>query len=846
MKKRVVITGLGVVSAVGNSLPEFWNSLIEGRDGTKEITVFDPSAYRTKIAAQVSNFDPESHFSKKEIRRLSRCDQFGLIAFREAWKSARLNQDSHDKERVGVALGAGSGGILSVEKYFRDFYQRKKKSSPSLLISYSLATTTDHIAIESGLNGPRTTTATVCSSSSASIGVAFEMIQMGLADVMITGGSDSLCEVSYSGFSSLKLVDPESCKPFDKRRQGLVIGEGAGILILEELEHALAREAPIHAEFLGYGICADAYHLTAPEPNGEGVERVIRIALAYAGVSPEEVDTINAHGTATPFNDIAETRGIKRVFGEKAREIPISGIKSMVGHCLGSAGGIEAVATVMTLETWIIPPTIHYRVPDPLCDLNYTPNQSIKKDVRVALSNSFAFGGNNVCLVFGKFDPNAECGGHSLPQSPALRGRVGGFRIPNSEFRIQEGHRVVITGLGIVSSMGVGREMFWENCLHGISGIKPIRGFDVSSYHSRLGGQLPEVDFKAFIKPANLRRMDRIGKIVVSAVRLAIDDSALNLKEEDSSRIGISIGTGLGSSDTVDQFFRSLLKDGPVGAAPLLFQTAVPNAITSHCAIEYGVKGVNITFSHKESSTEMAMTFAYHLLREGKADVILTGGGDELSEPLYHVYSMLGVLSPGKRKSAEGMKPFDQDRNGIVLGEGSGILVLETLEHAKKRGAKIYAEMAGVGLSGSTDGLLRYDLKGDSIARAMSLAAGEPQTVDYISAAANSTPGLDRSETLAIKKVFGERIKQISVSSLKSMLGEFDGSGGIRACSVALSLYHGMIPPTIGTENLDPQCDLNVVLGQSEKKEIRSALLNGCSNGGSNISHWLRRYDPQE
>jgi 3-oxoacyl-[acyl-carrier-protein] synthase II len=236
------------------------------------------------------------------------------------------------------------------------------------------------------------------------------MIQMGMADVMVSGGSDSLCEISFSGFSSLKLVDPESCKPFDKRRQGLVIGEGAGILILEEMERALKRKAPVLAELLGYGICADAYHLTAPEPNGEGVEKVIKIALSHAGVSPEEVDTINAHGTATPFNDIAETRGIKRVFGERAKEIPISGIKSMVGHCLGSAGGIEAVATVLTLKNGMIPPTIHYEVPDPHCDLYYTPNQSIKKDVRVAISNSFAFGGNNVCLVFGKYISNADCG----------------------------------------------------------------------------------------------------------------------------------------------------------------------------------------------------------------------------------------------------------------------------------------------------------------------------------------------------------------------------------------------------------------------------------------------------
>jgi 3-oxoacyl-[acyl-carrier-protein] synthase II len=414
---------------------------------------------------------------------------------------------------------------------------------------------------------------------------------------------------------------------------------------------------------------------------------------------------------------------------------------------------------------------------------------------------------------------------------------------PNPELRTLNSPkdlRIVITGLGIVSPIGVGKEAFWENCVQGVSGIKPIQRFDVGPYRSRLGAQLPDIDFKAFIKPVNLRRMDRIGKVVVSSVRLAIEDSGLDLKEEDSSRVGISIGTGLGSSDTVDQFFRSLLKDGPLGAAPLLFQTAVPNAITSHCAIEYGIKGVNITFSHKESSTEMAMTFAYHLLKEGRADVIFAGGGDELSEPLFHVYSMLGALSPGRGKGVEGMRPFDQNRNGIVLGEGSGILVLETLEHAEKRGARIYAEMAGAGLAGSADGLLRYDLNGDSIARSMTLAAQELQTVDYISAAANSTPDLDEGEVRAIKKVFGKKAKEISVTSLKSMLGEFDGSGGVRACGLALSLYHGMIPATAGTERLDSRCDLNVVLGEAQKKEIRSALLNGCSNGGSNISLWFK------
>ncbi len=404
-------------------------------------------------------------------------------------------------------------------------------------------------------------------------------------------------------------------------------------------------------------------------------------------------------------------------------------------------------------------------------------------------------------------------------------------------------HRIVITGLGILSPMGVGKEEFWANCLQGKTGIKPIQRFDVGSYRSRLGAELPPVDFKNFINPANLRRMDRIGKIVVSAVKLALDDSGLELSKEDPHRLGISIGTGLGSSDTVDQFFRSLLKEGPSGAAPLLFQTAVPNAITSHCSIEYGLKGINLTFSHKETSTEMAIAFAYHLLKEGRAEVILAGGGDELSEPLYHVYSMLGALSPKRGKGLEGMRPFDKSRNGIVLGEGSGILVLETLEHAKIRGARIYAELRGVGFSGGTDSLLRYDLKGDSIAEAISHAVEDLSLVDYISAAANSTVELDRAESRAIQKVFGKKGKEIPVSSLKSMIGEFDGSGGIRACALALSLYEEVIPPTIGTKEIDPHCDLNIILDQPQKRKIRSALLNSCSSGGSNLSLWFRRYD---
>ena len=393
---------MGVVTAVGNDIPTFWQSLKQGYCGIRPLTIFDTSAYRSHNGGEV-DLSPESHFPLRDLRRLSRCDQFGIIAAREAMNASALDQAERDREKFGIILGADSGGIFSVEKYFRAIYTHaSKRPSPSLLLSFSLATATDHIAQEFDLRGPRTTTATVCSSSAAAIAFAYDAIAFGEAELMISGGSDSLCEVTYAGFNSLRAIDPEGCRPFDKNRQGLSLGEGAGILVLEELEHARARGARIWGEVLGYGISAEAHHLTAPEPSGTGIARCIRLALADAGIVPEAVDYINAHGTATPLNDVVETRGVKMAFGKRAYEIPISSIKAMIGHCLGSAGAIEAVATLLSLNEGIIPPTINYATPDPACDLDYTPHEARKKEMQMAISNSFAFGGNNVCLVFSK------------------------------------------------------------------------------------------------------------------------------------------------------------------------------------------------------------------------------------------------------------------------------------------------------------------------------------------------------------------------------------------------------------------------------------------------------------
>lgn len=403
------------------------------------------------------------------------------------------------------------------------------------------------------------------------------------------------------------------------------------------------------------------------------------------------------------------------------------------------------------------------------------------------------------------------------------------------------GNRIVITGLGAISSIGVGKGPFWEGCIGGRNGIKPISGFDVSKLSSKLGGQLPDIDFREYLKPANLRRMDRIGKMVVSTVKMALDDSGLELEKENPDRLGIMVGTGLGSSKSVDLYYRGLIEEGPVGATPLLFQTAVPNSICSHSSLEFGIRGINTTFSHKEASVESAMVFAFHLLKRGDAHVIFVGGGDEISEPLYHVYSTLRSLSPQKSTFEEGMRPFDAHRNGFVLGEGSGIIVMEELGHARKRRARIYGEMLSHGLIGSNFGVLNYDKAGEFLGKAMVTASGG-RRVDYICAAANSTRGLDAAETRGIKAAFREEARDISISSVKSMIGEFDGSGGVRACATLLAIHHGVIPPTINFSAPDPDCDLDYTPNEARERKVNTALLNGFSNGGSNISILFGRY----
>ena len=400
----VIVAGMGIVCAIGEDKDSFWHALSKAQCGIGTVDLFDVSGYRSRIGGQVKNVDFFSRLSACDCRRLGRCGLLGLWAAQEALAEAKIMEQDLPPERIAVVMGAGAGGVFEAERYRRQLYEGELRLRPSLLMPFPACNLTDAIANFYGFRGPRSTIATACSSSATAIGYGADLIRSGKADVVIAGGAESLSELTFSGFNALRSVDRSTCRPFDKHREGLVLGECGSILVLESRRRAEAHGLPGYAQVLGYGICADAYHMTSPDPQGDGAERSMANALKSARMSPEAVDYINAHGTGTPINDRVETIAIKRFFGKKAELIPVSSIKSALGHCLGAAGAVEAVATILALYRGVLPPTLNYQKPDPDCDLDYVPNEARVADIQVALSNSFAFGGNNTTLVFGRTD----------------------------------------------------------------------------------------------------------------------------------------------------------------------------------------------------------------------------------------------------------------------------------------------------------------------------------------------------------------------------------------------------------------------------------------------------------
>ena len=407
---KVVVTGMGAISPIGNNVAEFWQNMMDGKSGAGPITQFDPTEFDTKFACEVKNFDPLLFLNRKEVQRMDLFTQFALSAAVMAFDDAGIDISKLNKDRVGVVMGSGIGGMWTYHHQQQALYERGGKPdriSPFFIPMLILDIAAGLIAIRWGLKGPNFATVSACATSANAIADGLMIIQRGDADLMVVGGSEAvLCPMGVGGFNSMKALStrndsPETAsRPFDKDRDGFVMGEGGGVLILETQEHALNRGAKIYAELAGIGLTDDAFHITQPAAGGEGAIRSMKLCVEDAGLKPEDIDYLNAHGTSTPHNDKNESAAIKTLFGEHAHKMAISSTKSMTGHLLGAAGAIESIATILAIKNQIIPPTINYFTPDPDCDLNYTPNKPIQRTVKAAISNTFGFGGHNVSLCF--------------------------------------------------------------------------------------------------------------------------------------------------------------------------------------------------------------------------------------------------------------------------------------------------------------------------------------------------------------------------------------------------------------------------------------------------------------
>ncbi len=412
MNRRVVVTGIGLVSCVGLTAKETWESLVAGRGGIAPITRFDASAFRCQFAGEVKGFDPEAFIPKKEIKKFDTFIHYAVAAAKEALEGSGLVVTEENATRIGTYIGSGIGGFQVIEREHEAYLKGGPgRISPFFIPAAIINMASGYVSIRFGLKGPNSATCTACSSGAHAVGDSFKLIQRGDADVMVCGGAEAaITPMGVGGFAAMRALstrndDPaRASRPFDKDREGFVIGEGAGIVVLEELEHAKARGATIYAELVGYGMTGDAFHITAPSEDADGARRVMEAAIADAGISADAVEYVNAHGTSTPYNDKLETLAIKRVFGESASRLAVSSTKSMTGHLLGAAGGLEAGILALSIHEQLVPPTINYQTPDEECDLDYVPNEARKLEIRYGLSNSFGFGGTNAALLMKRYE----------------------------------------------------------------------------------------------------------------------------------------------------------------------------------------------------------------------------------------------------------------------------------------------------------------------------------------------------------------------------------------------------------------------------------------------------------
>jgi 3-oxoacyl-[acyl-carrier-protein] synthase II len=743
---RVMVTGVGAITSQGAGADRLWEGVRAGRVAIRPVKNLPMTGLRTALGAEVQvPAIPVHDYAVDGGTREPSLD-FALVAAEEAMAASGLvTGDPVPPERWGVVYGSCNGGLVSAEALMR---AEESGTEPSwrlgLLVSPQSAA--EALASAFGIRGPVLSVNTACASGAHALAHAVEFIRNGRADAVLVGGSDSLAGTTFAGFNSLESLAVSPAAPYSRDRDGLTLGEGAGMLVLAREDVVRAGGTPVLAEVLGYGLSADGYHPTAPHPEGDGAARAIGAALAAAGVAPRDVGYVNGHGTGTAKNDPAEVSGVRKALGEAADTVALSSTKSMVGHLLGAAGAVESIVTVLALRDGVAPPTAGFTQADPQCALDVVPNTARPLATDVAASNNFAFAGANACVVFGR---------GSARSAGAAAGRRAAAPEP-----------VVVTGAAALSPAGTTLE-------------------DLASAY-RTGTPLEQgqpwlrvdLDADAYVPARQRRRLDRLSLLAVAAAGTALQHAALDTVERPAHRIGVVLGTGLGPMESMERFARPLIHGGPGLANPAVFPNTVYNAAAGQVAMLLGLTGVTSTVTVTHAAGAAALAVARDLLRSGAADAVVCLAVDAPTDTIARAYRRLPLFA----EAAGGAHR---------LAEGGYALVLEQQAAARTRGARILGELRGHGIASDAAGLGRFDLSGGGLERAVRTALADaalaPHEVCTVWAAAAGLEPADAAEAAALQRVFGS--PGPAVETPKRVLGDPIGGGSHLAAALALAAF---------------------------------------------------------
>ncbi|MCD8180243.1 MAG: beta-ketoacyl-[acyl-carrier-protein] synthase family protein [Firmicutes bacterium] len=745
-KNRCVVTGLGMISAIGSNVSECWQNAVNGVSGIKTAEAVDTTDCYANLAAEVHDNTLDDICGTESINRVSR---LCIKASGEAMRDAGLT-DFADSPKAAVIMGSCVGGVSNAERYY------KSGKSAEYVSEIPISPIANHIAEVFHAGGVVTNIANACAAGTISVAYACDLIRSGKADIVIAGGADAFAAVPFAGFLSLRALDAKPCSPFN-RCGGITLGEGAGALIIESYEHASKRNAHIYCDVLGAGVSGDAHHITAPRPDGKGQIFAIRRAAQNSGIDPSEIGYINAHGTGTAKNDEAEFLSLHTIFDGVGSDLSVSSTKAMVGHCLGAAGAIEAVFAIKALTEGVIPPTIGYadedmpRLAERAGKIDFCPNTAREKQLSTVMSNSFAFGGNNASVVFSKNT------GNIVP--PAKR------------------ERVFITGIGTVSPIGNGLDNYIEK-------IKERKPLDNSSAES----SVERSDYDACgLTNAFCRKLDKFSRLQAVSGMNALADAGLSVMEDNTEKIGIVVGTSDGPLSTICDYQQDLLKKGNSSGSAFKFPNTVYNAAGGYLSICSGIRGYNVTLTNGIQSGLASITYAVNIIESGNANAVLATGTDENSEIVTELYDKMGYFADSEFK----------------LSDGSTTLVLESLSGMDERGAKPYAEVLGCGTACKSGALKDSE---SALERAISFALDDAgitvDDVDGIVGFANGLNEVEQIENEMINNIFAERAGMVPVFNIHSVTGEG------RAATAALSAAHaalilaGKLGNTVESENL--------------------------------------------